>query len=134
MANRRMFSQDIINKASFIRMPPSARLLYYDLGMKADDDGFVEAFAVMRSTGAAEDDLRVLAAKGFVKVINEDWLTWITDWNENNHIRGDRKHDSIYHDLLVQLSDGTMTVNRCFDISTNRVTMRNEYLPDCDIF
>lgn len=104
MAVRRMFSQRVIDRAAFLRMPPSARLLYYDLGMKADDDGFVEAFMVMRATGAVEDDLRVLAAKGFIKIINEDMLSWITDWNENNFIRNDRYHPSIYHELLVQLT------------------------------
>lgn len=111
MAVRRMFSQRVIDRAAFLRMPPSARLLYYDLGMKADDDGFVEAFMVMKATGAAEDDLRVLAAKGFVKVINEDLVTWITDWNENNYIRGDRYKESIYHELLVQVADGSLPVN-----------------------
>lgn len=66
MAERRMFAKSIINSGRFLRMPPTSRLLYYDLGMAADDDGIVEAFAILRSTGATEDDLRVLAAKGFV--------------------------------------------------------------------
>ena len=114
MAVRRMFSQRVTDKAAFLRMPPTARLLYYDLGMKADDDGFVEAFMVMKATGAAEDDLRVLAVKGFVKVINEDLVTWITDWNENNYIRSDRYKESIYHELLVQVTDGSLPVNTAF--------------------
>lgn len=59
-------------------MPPTSRLLYYDLGMQADDDGVVEAFAVMRTTGANEDDLKVLATKGFVRVLNEDLVTYIS--------------------------------------------------------
>lgn len=87
-------------------MPPTSRLLYYDLGMQADDDGVVEAFSVMRTTGANEDDLRVLASKGFVTVLNEDLVTYIQDWSRNNLIKKDRYHASVYSDLLVQLNDG----------------------------
>lgn len=103
MANRRMFSLRIINSARFLKMPVSARLLYYDLGMRADDDGIVEAFTMIRMVGCTEDDLRVLVAKGFVQVLNEDLITYITDWNENNKIRPDRKIDSIYKDLLLKI-------------------------------
>lgn len=107
MAERRMFARSIIGSARFLRMPPSSRLLYYDLGMQADDDGIVEAFTVMRTTGATEDDLRVLASKGFVSILNEDLVSFIVDWNRNNLIRNDRYKPSIYHDLLVQIQDGT---------------------------
>ena len=103
MADRRMFSKTIIGSARFLRMPPSSRLLYYDLGMYADDDGVVEAFTVMRQTNATEDDLRVLVTKGFVKILNEDLVTLIMDWSENNYIRTDRKKRSIYADLLLSV-------------------------------
>ena len=103
MALHRMFSMRVIDRAAFLRMPASARLLYYDLGMKADDDGFVEAYTVMRTTGAVEDDLRVLAAKGFVRVLNDDLLTWVVDWTENNSIRKDRYQQSIHHHMLAAM-------------------------------
>ena len=90
MAERRMFAKAVIGSARFLRMPSTSRLLYYDLGMQADDDGIVEAFSVMRTTGATEDDLRVLATKGFVRVLNEDFVTYISDWNRNNYIQKDR--------------------------------------------
>ena len=104
MAERRMFSKKVIGSARFLRMPPSSRLLYYDLGMYADDDGVVEAFTVMRMTGAVEDDLRVLVAKGFVRVLNDDMVSAIVDWKKNNLIKNDRYTPSIYKDLLVQLN------------------------------
>lgn len=107
MAERRMFAKSVIGSARFLLMPATSRLLYYDLGMQADDDGVVEAFSVMRTTGAAEDDLRVLASKGFVTVLNDDLVTYITDWNRNNLIKKDRYHASIYKELLVQMNDGT---------------------------
>lgn len=103
MAERRMFAKSIINSARFLRMPQTSRLLYYDLGMAADDDGIVEAFTVIRTTGAAEDDLRVLATRGFVSVLNEDLVSYIKDWGTNNQIRKDRYRPSIYEELLVKI-------------------------------
>lgn len=104
MAERRMFSKTVINSARFLTMPPSSRLLYYDLGMAADDDGVVEAFTVIRTTGAVEDDLRVLVSKGFVLLLNDELVAYITDWSKNNQIRKDRYQPSIYKKLLVKLS------------------------------
>lgn len=103
MAERRMFSKAVVNSARFLRMPQTSRLLYYDLGMAADDDGVVEAFTVIRTTGAAEDDLRVLASKGFVTVLNDDLVSFITDWSKNNYIQKDRYHPSVYAKLLVRV-------------------------------
>ncbi len=107
MAERRMFSKTVIGSARFLRMPSTSRLLYYDLGMQADDDGVVEAFSVMRTTGATEDDLRMLALKGFVSVLNDDLVTYIMDWSRNNLIKKDRYHPSVYKDLLVKIEDGS---------------------------
>ena len=106
MAERRMFSKSIVNSARFLRMPQTSRLLYYDLGMAADDDGIVEAFTVIRTTGAAEDDLRVLVSKGFITVLNDELVSYITDWSTNNQVRKDRYHQSLYYELLVKIQDG----------------------------
>ena len=98
MAERRMFAKAIVGSARFLRMPATSRLLYYDLGMAADDDGVAEAFSVMRITGATDDDLRVLASKGFVTILND-----INDWRRNNFIRNDRYRPSVYRKLLCQV-------------------------------
>ena len=103
MAGRRMFARSVIGSARFLRMPQSSRLLYYDLGMAADDDGVVEAFSVMRTTGASEDDLRVLAARQFIEVINDDLVSVILDWKKNNQIRKDRYTPTIYQKELFEL-------------------------------
>lgn len=105
MAERRMFAKAIIGSARFLRMPATSRLLYYDLGMDADDDGCVEAFSVMRKTGANDDDLRVLVSKGFVKILNEDLVSYILDWKVNNQIRKDRYHESVYKNLIAESCD-----------------------------
>lgn len=103
MGDRRMFSNRIVNSAKFLKMPLSTQALYFHLGMRADDDGICEAFPIMRMTGAMEDDLRILISKGFVTILNEDLICYISDWNENNTIRSDRKIDSIYQDLLIKV-------------------------------
>lgn len=102
-----MFSKSVINSARFLRMPQTSRLLYYDLGMAADDDGVVEAFTVIRTTGAAEDDLKVLASKGFIVVLNEDLVSYISDWRTNNQLRKDRYTPSVYADLLANAINDT---------------------------
>lgn len=104
MAIRRMFSKRVIESARFLKMPLSSQALYFHLGMKADDDGIVEAYPVVKMVGASEDDLKVLVSKGLVQVLTEDLVSYITDWTENNQIRADRKIDSIYKDLLLQIN------------------------------
>ena len=113
MANRRMFSGAIVSSARFLQMGQTARLLYYDLGMHADDSGIVEAFTVMRMTGASEDDLKLLAAKGFIVILNADLVTYIWDWKANNMIRSDRRQPSIYEELLAQYKNGEMIPYLC---------------------
>jgi len=104
MGLHRMFSKNIINSARFLKMPPSTQMLYFHLILNADDDGVVEAFTIMRMTGAAEDDLKVLISKNFVTILSsEDLIAWINDWFEHNTIRADRKVDSKYKDLLLQI-------------------------------
>lgn len=43
MANRRMFSLDVVDTDAFIDMPVTAQALYFHLGMRADDDGFISS-------------------------------------------------------------------------------------------
>lgn len=107
MATRRMFSKNIINSSRFLRMPMDSQLLYFHLSLNADDDGIVEAYPILKILGSAEDNLRVLAAKGFIRVLNEDLVTFITDWLENNKLRPDKKVDSIYKELLLQMVPDT---------------------------
>ncbi|KRN95192.1 DnaD domain-containing protein [Pediococcus stilesii] len=101
MAQRRMLSKRIINSAKFLRMPASSQALYFHLVLGADDDGIVESFGIMRQVAASDDDLQILVAKNFIIILNEDLVSYITDWHENNKIRADRKIDSIYQELLL---------------------------------
>lgn len=67
MANRRMFSLSVIDTDKFLDMPVSSQLLYFHLGMRADDDGFVSSpKRIARTTNCGDDDLRILATKGYI--------------------------------------------------------------------
>lgn len=101
MASRRMVSQKIIDSARFLKMPATSQNLYFHLICHADDDGVVEAFFILRMVGASEDDLKILVAKKFVVVLNEDLVSFVTDWLEHNKIRPDRKVNSIHQELLL---------------------------------
>lgn len=90
-----MFSTDIIDDDKFLDMPAPTRLLYYDLGMRADDDGFISPKKVMRLTGSSEDDIKVLIAKGFI-IPFETGVIVIKDWKMNNYIQKDRYTETIY--------------------------------------
>ena len=113
MANRRMFSKTITQSSSFLMMPPTSRLLYYDLGLSADDDGFCEHYTIMKMTDAKPDDLKVLQAKGFVKVFDDKVLI-ILDWKENNYIQNDRytpsKYLKIYKKELLLLANNNQCI------------------------
>ena len=95
-----MFANAVIGSARFLRLSVDARLLYFDLGMRADDDGAVEAFAVMRTCGVGENALQELIDGGFLVLLNDDQVCYITHWHENNTIRKDRYRRGLYYDLI----------------------------------
>ena len=100
MATRRMMSRRVVESARFLRLPAASRALYFQLLADTDDDGVVEAWAVMQLTGASAGDLDALTAAGFVRVLNEELVCYLPDFLEHNQIRPDRKTDSIYRSLL----------------------------------
>lgn len=89
MAKRRMFSIDIIDSDAFLDMPLSAQSLYYHLGMRADDDGFISPKKVLRMLGCQDDDLKILLAKRFLLPC-DNGVVIIKHWPTNNLIRSDR--------------------------------------------
>lgn len=95
MAERRMFSKSIIDSDMFLDMPTSSRLLYFDLSMRADDDGFVNSpKKIIRMTGASQDDLKLLIAKNFI-IPFESGVVVIKHWKIHNYIRNDRYKPTI---------------------------------------
>ena len=104
MAERRMFAKSIIDSDRFIDMPMSARLLYYDLSMRADDDGFVNSpKKIMKMIGASTDDMNILIMRKFVLAF-ENGVIVIKHWRVNNYLRSDRYRETNYIDEKQQLT------------------------------
>ena len=90
MAERRMFSKKVVDSDMFMEMPLSTQCLYFHLALRADDDGFVNKVKrIMRMIGSADDDLRILISKDFVKPF-ESGVVVITHWKVHNYIAKDR--------------------------------------------
>ena len=128
MAERRMFAKTIVDSDMFIDMPMSARLLYYDLAMRADDDGFVNSpKKIMRFVGASMDDMNVLIAKQFI-IPFESGVVVIKHWRIHNYIRKDTYKETPYKDekalLYLDENNGYRLENEC--PSTNRQRTVNE--------
>lgn len=86
----------IIDTDNFIEMPITSRLLYFDLCMRADDDGFVSApKKIMRMTGSSDDDLKILFTKNYI-IPFESGVVVIKHWRLHNYIKGDRYSETIY--------------------------------------
>ena len=128
MAERRMFAKTIVDSDMFIDMPMSARLLYYDLAMRADDDGFVNSpKKIMKFVGASVDDMNVLIAKQFI-IPFESGVVVIKHWRIHNYIRKDTYKETPYKDekalLYLDENNGYRLENEC--PSTNRQRTVNE--------
>lgn len=96
MAERRMFAKSIIDSDAFLDMPLSAQALYFHLGMRADDDGFVNSpRRIMRLINCSDDDMKLLISKNFV-IIFDNGIVVIKHWRIHNYIQKDRYHETNY--------------------------------------
>lgn len=106
MAERRMFAKSVVETDSFLDMPLSSQCLYFHLSMNADDDGFVSnPKTIKRSIGAADDDVKILASKGYI-IPFESGIVVITHWKKSNQIQKDRYKptDYSYEISLLKIS------------------------------
>lgn len=105
MANKRMFSVDVTETDTFLEMPLTAQALYFHLGMRGDDDGFVSSpRSTMRAVGCSEEDLNTLKEAGYIIVFHSGVLV-ITDWKVNNYLRGDRYKPTTFQNELSMLTE-----------------------------
>ena len=103
MAEKRMFSQRIIDSDAFLDMPLSTQALYFHLNMRADDDGFVNnPKRIQRTVGASEDDLKLLIAKRFLLCF-ENGVIVIKHWRMHNTLRKDRYNPTQYQEQFAML-------------------------------
>lgn len=105
MARKRMFDLEIVDTDLFLEMPQSTQNLYFHLGMRADDDGFVSnPKKIIRTIGANDDDLKILLTKQFI-IPFESGIVVIRHWKLNNYLRKDRYVETIYKEEKKQLSE-----------------------------
>lgn len=139
-----MISRQIVDSDAFLDMPVTARLLYYDLNMRADDDGFVNApKKIMRMVGASSDDMNILMLKKFV-IGFESGVVVIKHWRIHNYIRRDTYHETTYkkEKALLELDenkayrdtrgcsvDGTATQVRLDKVRLDKVSKNKGFTP-----
>ena len=103
MAERRCFSNKIVGSDAFLEMPLSSQALYFQLGMAADDDGFVNSpKRLVRYVGASEDDFKLLIAKRFILYFDEGVVV-IKHWRMHNSLKNDRLKMTQYPEIAARL-------------------------------
>ena len=120
-----MFNLKILDTDLFLDMSISARLLYYDLSMRADDDGFVASpKKIQRMIGASDDDLKVLIGKQFI-IPFEKGICVIKHWKIHNYIQKDRYTPTFYKTEMAQLieNDGSYEVMDTECVQNGRVLL-----------
>lgn len=131
MAQKRMLSMNIIDTDMFIQMPISARLLYYDFCMRADDDGFIDSpTKIMKMIGCTEDDLKILIAKNYL-IPFKNKVCVIRHWLIHNTIRKDRYNPTIHLEERNQLAIN----NKIYDFQGENVSgnqMATKWQPSID--
>ena len=124
MAQKRMFSLNIVDTDNFLEMPISSRLLYYELGMRADDDGFVDNWKkILLFTGLKEDDMKVLISKQFILPF-ESGIIVIRHWRMNNYLQNDRTKPTVYQEEKHKL---TLDENNVYSLYTSCIHSIDKY-------
>lgn len=104
MAERRMFAKTIVESDAFLSQSIKAQNLYYQLNMKADDDGMLNnANTICRSLGFKSDVLKELIKNRFLLDLG-DGITVIKHWLINNRIQKDRYKPTVYQEKYKLLS------------------------------
>lgn len=103
MASARLIPKALYHSRRFLKLPVTAQNLMTFLILNSDNDGIVEAYAVMSMINASDDDLRVLEERGFIYVLNEDWITYILQFQEYNRLDARNFQVSKHRQLLIQV-------------------------------
>lgn len=128
MGDRRCITKEIYTSRRFLELSAPARDLYTYLVLFSDNDGVTEAYSVLRMTSANYTDLQLLESRGFVKVLNEDWVTYIMNFATFNTLDGRGARPSKYRDLLLQVLPGTPVL----EIKPKKT--KKEKLDDSDLY
>lgn len=114
MAKKRMFSLEVVDTDNFLEFPATTQNLYFHLGMRADDDGFVSnPKKITKMVNCSVEDLNLLIEKGYL-IPFESGVVIIKDWKVNNYIQKDRYTPTRYQDEMSRISE----CNRVYIICT----------------
>ena len=104
MAERRMFAKSVVDSDAFLCLPLKTQALYFQLGVRADDDGFVSnPRKLLRMLGASDKDLRTLIESGYI-IDFESGVIAIAHWRVNNYLQRDRYKETVYMAEKEQLT------------------------------
>jgi hypothetical protein len=109
-----MFSKTIIDSDAFIDMPATARLLYFDLSMRSDDEGFCGSpQKIIRMTGASKEDLQTLIDSRFI-IPFDSGVVVIRHWRIHNYIQSDRFHSTLFVEERKHIKQ---TANKSYELT-----------------
>lgn len=135
MAERRMFTEKIVESDAFLDMPLSTQALYFHLCMNADDDGFVKnPRKIQKMLGASDDDCKLLVNKRFILPF-ESGVIVVKHWRMHNLLRKDRYKPTEYIEeksMLYLKENGAYTLDKTQGIllmATNWQPTGNQLTP-----
>ena len=103
MAIRRMFAKSITDSDDFLDLPLDVQLLYFHLGMQADDEGFLNSTKkIVRMLGVEPDALKILCDMGFL-IPFPSGVVAIRHWHVSNKLRKDRRMETQFQEERKQL-------------------------------
>ena len=99
MARCRMLSEAIMRSEIYLSMTLGAQILYVQLCVEADDEGFVgSAQRTVRLLGVKKASLKELIDNKFLLVFEKSGVSVIAHWCIHNKIKKNRIRDTIYQE------------------------------------
>ena len=99
MARCRMLSEAIMRSEIYLSMSLGAQILYVQLCVEADDEGFVgSAQRTVRLLGVKKASLKELIDNKFLLVFEKSGVSVIAHWCIHNKIKKNRIRDTIYQE------------------------------------
>ena len=116
MAERRMFHAAVVGSDAFMELPVGAQALYFQLGMQADDDGFVNCpKQVARRLRRPQKELQILIDREFL--LDFDGIVVLRHWRMANNWQTDRLTLPRYPEIAEKIF---LTTERIYEITKNR--------------
>ena len=127
---------DVTETDAFLEMPLTAQALYFHLGMRGDDDGFVSnPRSIVRVSGCSESDLVTLAKSGYIITFRSGVIV-ISDWKVNNNLRNDRYKPTTFQDersMLSETANKRYILNGGNQVDTNGIPSDNQMTPQPNV-